>query len=332
MSDTGTTTTVDPNQPLSDLPPSGGANVSVAYPSPIGVPKWYTDPATGQVAQDASGNPVPWFGTKQVPFAKDLFGGYANDNGDTLYYGAQYNDGDEWAVIGNMPVELRAQVQQAMLDRGLFGSKHPNVALGSWDNESATAFKQVLAYANSTGKDWQDALQEMPVLDQNTLDAQNGVQRNSYKISLSNPQDLEAVFKRAAADLIGGSDVPQDVVDDFVRAYQQQERTAQEAEIARQEAASRSTTPVTPGTDVMGASLPDDATAAMANVQKTTPGGSPVTEVTSAPSAQTVAEQTIKDKFAGRYGATQIAHQLDNLASILGTGMGGGGSTQGSVV
>ncbi len=318
----------DEDPTLSDVPPSSSAasDVTVRYPSPIGVPQYTIDPATGQVAMDQQGNPVPWFGSKPGgPTIPNVFAGTGGSM-STDYFAAQYNDGDEWAVVGSMPVEMRADVQQAMLDRGLFGAKKPNVALGSWDNESASAFKQVLAYANATGMDWQEALRDMPVVSADGLnpDGSQQVERGHYQIKLSNPADLAQVFKRAAADLIGGGDVPQEEIDKYVRAYQGLEKADQEAQIAAQEKAKRDVAVQEPiDQNVMGASLPDSAPVVSG-------AGDPVvTTTTNAPDPSTLAQQMIKEKFGGRVGATNVARAMDSFLSILG---GGGASTQGTVV
>lgn len=357
---TTTTTTTAPAAGPSDLPPGASGVSTPRFANPIGVPQYTVDPSTGQIAYqpklDSSGNPVfdasgnpqyetdaqgnaiplPWIGNKTSPFAKDLFGGYANTNGDTSFFGAQYFDGDEWGVIGNLPPETRAEVQQAMIDRGLFGAKKPNIAFGAWDSDSASAFKQVLAFANSTGQGWQDALQNMPVKE--TTDGTT-VARGNYNINLSSPQDLAAVFKKAAADLIGGSDVPQEDVDKFVRAYQAQEKAYYEAQIAQNEADKRDSAAAAAGTggaqlDAQGrpiqspvggdlgiGALPDSA-----EMSPTDTTNSPRVLVTNKPADASVAAQdAIKKSNPGRYGATQLAGTFDKFISILG-GMSGGSS------
>lgn len=341
-----TTTIAGSDQPADpgDAPPSSTTDTTAPrYASPIGVPQYTTDPSTGQVATDASGNPVPWFGAKSTPAIPNVFAGTGGSQA-TSYFGAQYHDGDEWAVIGNMPPELRSQVQQAMLDRGLFGSKKPNVALGSWDNESASAFKQVLAYANATGKDWQDALQSMPVLSDDELaaaDGTKGSKRQINQIKLSNPQDLAQVFKNAAADLLGSAP-PQEEIDKFVRAYQNSEREEQQTAIAQQAAAQRNSSVVRvgpdgqpidrpAGTDYGEGVLPDSAAGVNVAVQPTDAAGNDLVETTSAPTAATAAADAIKKAHPGQYGATQLAGTFDKFLSILG-GMSSPGSTQGTAV
>lgn len=281
----------------------------------------------GQVVTDTNGVPMPYVAQRTIPGVAGATSrispgspgaAAAAQEGVTQQVPAQYREGDEYRIAGNLPPEQRAQIQQAMLDRGLFGSAKPRTALGGWDAESAAAFKQLLAYANSTGQDYNTALENMPKLTDEQLNGKSAV------ISLSHPDDLAAVFKNAAANLIGSSNVPQSMVDDYVRAYQDMERRDQEAAAAAQKAAKSTATPVPPGMDVTG-SLPDSAAGASGY-----PGGAGDTNptVTQTESASQFAQDYLRKNAGGQVGATQIAHVFDMFLNSLG-GIGAG-STQGS--
>lgn len=284
----------------------------------------------GQVVTDTNGVPMPYVAQRNIPGVAGTTsriqpGSQAATNaaqqGYTQQVPAQYREGDEYRIAGNLPPEQRAQIQQAMLDRGLFGSAKPRTALGGWDAESASAFKQLLAYANSTGQDYETALQNMPKL----TDAQiNGVSAKPV-ISLSHPDDLAAVFKNAASSLIGSTNVPQSMIDGFVRSYQDMERKDQEAADAAQQASKQVTTAaVPPGTDITG-SLPDSAAGASGY-----PGGAGDTNptTTQTESASQYAQDYLRRNMGGQVGATQIARVGDMFMNILG-GIGSG-STQGA--
>jgi hypothetical protein len=116
--------------------------------------------------------------------------------------------------------------------------------------------------------------------------------RNAYTIKLSSPTELTAIFKRAAADLLGVSEVPQSEIDKFVNAYQGMERADQQKTIAQaQEAANAQagiTQPFVPGADA--ANSPSEG------VQPSAPNPL-IQEQVATPSAQTVAEEQLKKDF-----------------------------------
>jgi hypothetical protein len=295
--------------------------------------------ATDTPATDRTGNPI------KLPASYVTTGGYGETPSqghgrvtpERPSHSARYNEGDEASILAGMPIEQRVQVQQAMVDRGLAPTS--GVGVGGYDSNWASKFKDVLAYANANGQTWNQALQSMPLADRTTTAT---VQANHYTVTLDSPQDLAAIFKTAASNLIGGSDVPQGMIDGFVRGYQEMQRQDQMAKIKDQEAAAfepKKTitldadgnpipTNTAPGADVSGV-LPDAAGTAMGPSTGGIPAPS-IRETTSLPSAGQYAQDQIKKQYAGRYGATQIARQYDVLSGLIGQiGAGTGGSTQG---
>jgi hypothetical protein len=116
--------------------------------------------------------------------------------------------------------------------------------------------------------------------------------RHAYTIKLSSPTELTAIFKKAAADLLGESAIPQSEIDKFVNAYQGMERADQQKAIGQaQEAANAqagTTQPFVPGADATNS--PSEG------VQP--PGPNPLIQEQSAtPSAQTAAEAQFKNDF-----------------------------------
>lgn len=250
----------------------------------------------------------------------------------------RYDEGQEVAILAGMPAEQRAQVQQAMVDRGLAPTNA--VGIGGYDSNWAGAFKNVLAFASANNMKWDDALRAMPIVDRTSTAT---VQRNHYNITLTSPTDLKAIFNKAASDLLGGTDVPAGMADGFVNAYQEMQRQDQMTKIQQQEAAANEpkqkitvdadgnpiNTSAPPGTDIGGGALPDSAAGATGK----TPGALPspvITSSTSLPSAQQYAQDQLRQQMPGQYRATQIAQQYDVFSKLLGTIGGGGGSTVGT--
>lgn len=244
----------------------------------------------------------------------------------------RYDEGQEVAILAGMPAEQRAQVQQAMVDRGLAPTNA--VGIGGYDSNWAGAFKNVLSFANANNMKWDDALRAMPIVDRTSTAT---VQRNHYNVTLTSPEDLAAVFKKAASDLLGGTDVPQGLIDGYVRGYQEMQRQDQMTKIQQQEDAANEPkqkitvdadgnpidTGVPAGTDIGGGALPDSAAGATGKPSGALP--SPViTSSTALPSAQQYAQDQLQKQMPGQYRATQIAQQYDVLSRLIGT-MGGSG-------
>lgn len=72
----------------------------------------------------------------------------------------RYFTGDERTLVASLSPEDRADLQLTLRSLGLLGSK-AKIRLGMWDNKSASAFRQVLAWANANGTGWRAALSDM---------------------------------------------------------------------------------------------------------------------------------------------------------------------------
>jgi hypothetical protein len=109
------------------------------------------------------------------------------------------------------------------------------------------------------------------------------------------------------------------------------ERQDQESQIAQGEAIDRQATGTNgpaPGTDIQGASLPDSALGATAVAPiAQSPGGTPEITSTAPPSASQFALDQLKKTHPGEYGATALAHQMDQFLSVLSSPTGPGSST-----
>jgi hypothetical protein len=248
---------------------------------------------------------------------------------------ARYDEGAEWSLFAQMPAEQRVQVQQAMIDRGIAPST--GVANGAFTTDWLSSFKTILGYANANNQNWEDALASMPQVDRTKTVT---VQPNQYEIHLDSPQDLAAVYRKAIAATIGGGAVPQSEVDSFVRAYQEMQRTDQETANAAKEKAIADAglgqqvaigpdgkplpTGTPPGTDIAPGVLPDSAATAAGPVGTglPTPG---VTTTTATESPQQFALDQVKQKYAGRYQATNMANAYGLFVnSMAGLGATGG--------
>lgn len=296
-------------------------------------------------ATDRSGNPVRLPAQYQAPpgptLATRTQATSRIDPGSIAAVGgafgpARYNEGDEVSILAGMPAEQRAQVQQQMIDRGVAPST--GVGVGGYDANWASSFKNVLAFANANNMRWDDALQAMPMVDRTTTVSKSP---NQYTVNLTSPQDLSAIFKKAASDLLGGTDVPQGMIDGYVNAYQEMQRQDQMNQIADKEKASNTTVkmrvdadgnpvPTGPavGTDSGGA-LPDSA--ATAAGPSASGNVAPIVTESALETPQQYAQDQLKNQNPGRYRATQIAQQYDVLSGMINQiGAGSGGSTQGT--
>lgn len=236
----------------------------------------------------------------------------------------RYDEGQEVAILAGMPAEQRAQVQQAMVDRGLAPTNA--VGIGGYDSNWAGAFKNVLSFANANNMKWDDALRAMPIVDRTSTAT---VQRNHYNVTLTSPEDLAAVFKKAASDLLGGTDVPQGLIDGYVRGYQEMQRQDQMTKIQQQEdAANEPKQRIT--VDADGNPIADPTLSRQTSRSAgplDAPSALPKPEITTStalPSAQQYAQDQLQKQMPGQYRATQIAQQYDVLSRLIGT-MGGSG-------
>lgn len=292
-------------------------------------------PVADQPTVDRSNNPIKVQATYEAPpgtqvrSPADVTGRIepGSPAAQSAMFGpARYQPGQEVSILAGLPAELRAQVQQQMVDRGLAPSGNA-VGIGGYDSNWANSFKDVLSYANANNLTWDAALSAMPIADRTTT-----TQRNHYSISLTAPEDLAATFKSVAENMIGFGNVPQDTIDDFVRGYQQTQRDAAMKKISVQEAGAREPNQQVAVDDQGNVvtqrsyptpSSPQDLAAASTDSSGGVNPLAPVTtDVTEAPTAQTAAESYLKQHFSGAYGATQLAGQVNNLISMMNNKLG----------
>jgi hypothetical protein len=248
---------------------------------------------------------------------------------------ARYNPGDEASVWFSMPAEQRAQVMQAMVDKGLQPSSGSSTGIDqSWVN----AFQTVLGYANANNMPWDQALQFMPSASQFTT---KNVTPGTYNIHLTASQDLAAIYKKAFASVIGGGAIPQSEIDAFVRNHQDMERQDQQAQIDAQEKARFSAQQVTigpdgqpvstqqpAGTDILG-SLPDSGATAAGPVSTGQP--SPYVTTSSVESPDQAAIDAIKQLHPQQANATSQANAYSLFMNSISRVGAGAPSTQGTV-
>jgi hypothetical protein len=296
-------------------------------------------PAADTPATDRSGNPVRLPAQYQTPAGTQVPtpGGTTSriePGSPAAALGTtgptRYDEGQEVAILAGMPPEQRAQVQQAMVDRGLAPTNA--VGIGGYDSNWASSFKNVLAYANANNMKWDDALRSMPIVDRTSTAT---VQRNHYNITLTSPTDLRAIFNKAASDLLGGTDVPVGMADGFVNAYQEMQRQYWTAKNAEAEAtASEPKQKVTvdaDGNPIVDPTLSQQTSRSAGPPDAPTVLPKPVTTTTvNPPTPQAYAQEQLQKQMPGQYRATQIAQQYDVFSKLLGQIGGGGGSTVGT--
>jgi hypothetical protein len=271
----------------------------------------------GQVLTTADGQPIPYAatvpapGTEQPGITSRIEPGSpaAATSGGFTQVPARYKESDAWRVWGQLPPELQAQVKQQMIDTGLVA---PGASFSL--NDAINGMDQIMKYANSSGTDWITALKSMPIQPQTSKPSA------ANQITLSNPTDLAAIFKDAAAKLLGTSNVPQSEIDKFVTAYQASEKAT--AEAAQAAATAAANPPLGPPAATNPQELAASSTVASPIAGSYT--------ATPPPTPTNAAETAIKQAHPGQYNATQMASAYDKFLSIISGGIGTPGSTSGS--
>lgn len=195
---------------------TGGSGKSVVpidesrIAKPIGVPDYtYYKDATGKVQR------APWAGVP-VP---------SNEPGVPFYVQPRYYEGDETDMFVGLSPEAVAVLQSKMVSAGLLTGKY-NV--GTWTQDSAKAFQQVLGYANQRGVSWQDALDEYEASGQ-AFAAAHPAKGPVFTARLSNPDDVKEVLRQASYNLLGGKFIDPAQEDAFVGSFNQMELNSQRA-------------------------------------------------------------------------------------------------------
>jgi len=119
----------------------------------------------------------------------------------------RYFDGDEYQIANFKPEEI-AEIQQRMNKAGVLGKKY---RIGLADDETISAFKEVLGQANRTGTNWTSALGSLV----STPRQGTGL---TYKVS--NPDDIRKVIQQTASTVLGRS-ADTELVNRLVKSYQQ---------------------------------------------------------------------------------------------------------------
>jgi hypothetical protein len=184
---------------FSSLP---AGSVSPSSRSAIGVQGTQTlDPLTGK--------PTGYFGFQTKETLPQL-GGF-EPAGQTVANQPKYFSGDEDA-INSYSKETIAQLQYNLSKNGLMGRKYTP---GIVDNQTRSGFKELLGISNRQGTDWVNALGSVSQAGVST-----GTKLPAYQ--LTNPEDLKAVFRKAAQDSLGRNLQDGDI-NRLVETYQAQE-------------------------------------------------------------------------------------------------------------
>ena len=177
-------------------------SVSPSSRSAIGVQGTQTlDPLTGK--------PTGYFGFQTKETLPQL-GGF-EPAGQTVANQPKYFSGDEDA-INSYSKETIAQLQYNLSKNGLMGRKYTP---GIVDNQTRSGFKELLGISNRQGTDWVNALGSVSQAGVST-----GTKLPAYQ--LTNPEDLKAVFRKAAQDSLGRNLQDGDI-NRLVETYQAQE-------------------------------------------------------------------------------------------------------------
>lgn len=181
----------DQNNPYGlTAPPSGGPAATV---SPIGVPIDYKAPTSHSVVIG-----VP--GTVQRTSTENVYG--------TPLLTNPYMPGDEFAPAGDLnaiPI-----IQADMIAAGLLNKS--DVRVGVWDAASASAYKDVLAFANQQGVSAQEAL---TILVSNPPLGKPGTGRAGQVVSYTNPADIASGYQNVSQQLTGQEQPTADFQDYF---------------------------------------------------------------------------------------------------------------------
>lgn len=148
-----------------------GPGADPERPPPIGVPEDYRTPGRRKLGSG--------WGSISVPVSR----------------GPRYFEGDEW-VPGSLGSEEIARLQREMAGAGLL----TGYRLGVWDAASREAYRDLLSMANSSGMSRQAMLRR---LKDSPLVEEGKPPRKPLTHVLSNPDELRAVYQKAAQAIIG---------------------------------------------------------------------------------------------------------------------------------
>jgi hypothetical protein len=206
-SDTGTGQTLSTNPP--PMTPSGGGNVlapSVKLQPRIvkrvsqNIPK---PQAADIITEGAEAGTFKYTGQALV------------DRNGSLARG-QYSEDEAYSELATMTPAARKAFLNRLQSIGIYGSSKPSAT--GFDTRDLSAMRDAIRYANSKGVTLDVAA---------TLMASEFPRVSTTKsIRYSPKQDLRAVFKKTAQELLGRN-LPDAEVERFVKAYQGMEKTEQ---------------------------------------------------------------------------------------------------------
>lgn len=177
-------------------------------PSPIGVPRGYTT-VTGSMPSPGSTASDRWRQSRQQP---------------------RYWTGAQWTEVRSLKPEDRASLQLVLKQLGLI-PQSSRLVLGSWDDASASGFKEVLAWANVNGTTWQGALEQMLTSRDEFGELQpEGEELPNFVAEVANPEDIKRAFREGMKSRLGSGAVDEGRLDAAVAAFQQQQVAAQRAQ------------------------------------------------------------------------------------------------------
>ena len=209
--------------------------------------------------------------------------------------GPRYTQDAAWDPQSWNPNEVRD------LQYMLYGSGYlsDNFRPGYYDRTTRNAYRTLLGEANGAGETWQQTLarrmRTQALYGAGPSGGRAGTVLPGFTPTLSNPDDLKAIAKGVAREVIGKDVSPEDL-DRFVSAYQGLERTAQRTEYDLQ----------------VGAAMTEAPSGGVA----TGPSG----DVVKPPDPQVAAEAAIRYAMPGEAQMHDAAGVYGRLLSLMGMG------------
>lgn len=206
-SDTGTGQTLSTNPP--PMTPSGGGNVLA--PSVKLQPR-----IVKQVSQNVPKPQAADIITEGVEAGTFKYTGQAlvDRNGNLVRN--QYSEDEAYSELASMTPAARRAFLTRLQSVGIYGNLKPSAS--GFDSRDLSATREAILYANSRGV---------------TLDVAATMMASEFprvstakRIRYTPKQDLRAVFKKTAQDMLGRT-LPDSEVDKFVKAFQGMEKTEQ---------------------------------------------------------------------------------------------------------
>jgi hypothetical protein len=175
----------------------------------------------------------------------------------------RYKLGDEWSPqTQSWPTERIVDLQAQLVDAGLLDPD--DYQRGFWDQESATAYRQLLGYSNVSGLDSHSTLQRIgEVKAKYGSTADKGAKRQPFISELADPVELSSLLDDVAVRRMGRGLTPEEKA-----RFSDSFRGLQETEQRKYYEASGSGLPGGPGGSV---TMPDASSRAEQFVTETRP-------------------------------------------------------------